>query len=204
MTVAPQVYKSMSRPLPLMVDHDLQLALFNLKMAVPVCEFLIAEHPHSVPIPSEIYMRGATGLVHLSGTHCGFLTTSIVHCAVLDIRRLLAFLRLICLKETNLLSNLDKKRWASDFDVTDIDVLPPTPSQMRDLSMKLTGKNPDGFLFAVVRYVDKGLAHFSVENRRPDLPDLLDAAKLMEEAVNVFVYDAIGMPRPTSGRVTHE
>src|SRR6266481_4716438 len=89
-----QSKNSMPKPLPLEIDQDLQLALFNLKATNPVCEFLIAELPHAVPIPSDIFMRGATGTVHASSTNCGFLTTAIVHCAVLDIRRLLAFLML--------------------------------------------------------------------------------------------------------------
>jgi hypothetical protein len=184
------------QPLPINVKVQLELTINNFKLANLVCKFLITQQANVLKIPTFVKMQGVGASVEIPAANCGFFTTPIIHGAVLDVRRTLAFLMLSIESGTGKLKTMEKNVHTDDFSLANLAISPPTTAQLENLALKITGKASVKCLRDMVVYANKGLAHFSQKDENPTLEAIADASALMLEAIFVFLYDATGTLRP--------
>jgi hypothetical protein len=182
--------------LPKRIADQMLLALDNLSFCELVCDFL-QEHGDA-PIPTKVVMHGLSRSVAIPGESCGFITTPIIHSAILDIRRILPFLGLKYNLKEGLFSAMSAPEWKDDYWIGDLGISPVTPEEIDAVSKAICGRPALGVLSEILIYSNKQLAHFSKvdldENRI--LETLKLSSRLIINAVMIFVYDSIGEARP--------
>jgi hypothetical protein len=183
----------------------LELVLESLALGRATAIFLSgAARISREPIPTEVKMTAPGNTVQISGTHCGFFTTSVLHSAMLDVRKTLAFLRLRFDKNMSAIESATKPGGKDDLFITDLGLQAPSPQVLFEMSIRVIGKPATTALVDVCRYTNKELAHFSIVRHEPDWSSIVDATGLMREAILVFVFDALSIPRPLPRLNIHE
>lgn len=173
------------------------LVLDNFSLASRIAGYLamLKVGGHSPP-STLVVMQSALGRVEIPGTSCGLFTTPVIHQACIDVRRTLAFFNLrygfkAAAIETHV-STRDNDNW----NILELGLESLVPSELTDLFIQLFGIPPDDFLKDMLIYTDKQLAHFTTTSHTPDFSSIECSSRLMTEAVLIYVYDALGIPRP--------
>lgn len=182
--------------LPRKLEHHLLQSLSNLRLASLIADLLMESHrKEKNGFPATVRFEAPGRTVEIPGTNCGFFTSPVIFCAILDVRRTLDFFRLRVEKGGDIVQ-LDGRRYPDDLYITDIGKPPLDPSRLFELGMEINGRPPGTALAEVCSYANKELAHFSKTEVSPELNSVIQSADLMREAILVFVYDALGLPRP--------
>jgi hypothetical protein len=191
--------------IPSKLEPQLVLALTNLRLASLSADFLMeCKRAGLEEMPTELHMRGPRGTVHLPSTNCGFFVTPVIHCALLDVRRTLEFFRLKWDKSSSAFVNFADRRYADDVYITDLGLPAVDPTWLLDLSMRVIGRAASSCLLEACLYTNKEMAHYSQTSSLPGLQGIVDATKVTHEAILVFVYDALSIPRPKLQPTIHE
>jgi hypothetical protein len=182
--------------IPKRIDDQMLIALDNLSFCELVCDFLQEQGNSS--IPTEVVMHGLRRSVAIPGENCGFITTPIIHSAILDIRRLLPFLGLKYHHKEGLFSAMNAPDRKDDYWIGDIGISPITPEEIDAVSKTICDRPALGVLSEILIYSNKQLAHFSKVNLDENriLDNLRLASRVMIHAVMIFVYDSAGVSRP--------
>jgi hypothetical protein len=191
--------------IPPKLESQLVLALTNLRLASLSADFLMECKRAGVEqMPTELHMSGPRGVVHLPSTNCGFFVTPVIHCALLDVRRTLEFFRLKWDRSSSAFVNFPDRKYADDIYITDLGLPAVDPSAVLELSMRVIGRTASSCLLDACSYTNKEMAHYSQTSELPGLQAIVDATKVIHEAVLVFVFDALGAPRPKLQPTIHE
>lgn len=187
------------KTLPKKLHDQLIVALTNLRLATLCTEVLFdIEHSPNRSCPTHLSMKAPSRHVSLTGTHCGPFVTPVIHSALLDVRRALEFFRLRWDRETESFAvDTDPPRYHDDFRITDLGLPPVDPSELQVLALRTIGGSPTECLFVARNYADKCLAHFTKTEKEPEFRHIIDSTKLVHEALLVFVFDALHIPRPS-------
>lgn len=180
--------------LPPRIEGQIVGALDNLSLCECVCEFL--EECSDRAIPTEVRMTGVQRTVVIPGENCGFVTTPIIHTAILDIRRLLPFMGIAYSQKEDALKAIIAPMWPDDYWIGDLGLDPVTPSQLDAVAESLCSLSAVQFLRSPLQYSNKQMAHFSKIEGLPGFEDLRNTSRLLIAAVMIFVYDALSLDRP--------
>jgi hypothetical protein len=180
--------------IPERIGGQLVLALENLNLCELVCKFLVNNNSHT--IPTEVRMTGIHGAVIIPGENCGFVTTPVIHAAILDIRRSIEFLGLRYDHGKRAMAALRAPRYSDDYRISDLGTAPVMPDEFNELAQQLCGCDAPAVLGQVIEYANKQMAHFSKAEGNPDIADLRSSCELLREAILTFVYDRLDIDRP--------
>src|SRR5882724_428525 len=107
--------------IPADFDGQLRLVLGNMNPARLISIFLRdAGMRDETEIPAEVRLRAPGQSVLIPGQNCGFFTTPILHCAVLDVRRLLQFFLVRIDDRSRQLMAVSGSRYPDDMLITDL------------------------------------------------------------------------------------
>lgn len=181
--------------IPPRIETQLLCALDNLSLCECVCEFL--GECAGTPIPTVVHMTGSKRTVVLPGENCGFVTTPIIHAAILDIRRLLPFLGIAYRQKEDDLKTMSSPKWPDDDCwVGDLGLNPIKPLELDAVAESICGSKALSILRGPILYSNKQMAHFSKTEGLPNFEDLRNASRIMIAAVMIFIYDALSIKRP--------
>ena len=188
-------------PIPKRIEDQLITALDSLGLCVEVCKFL--QECHGSNIPTQVQMIGTQRTVLIPGENSGFVTTPVIHAAILDIRRLLPFLGLGYDTKLNRI-DYNKTLRPDDYCIKDLNLDYVTPINFNTLAAEVCGMRSSMVLREPLIYLNKQVAHFSKVEMLPKFGDLIESCRLLSEAVFKFVYESLGLPRPHSHFVQRE
>jgi hypothetical protein len=133
----------------------------------------------------------------IPGENSGFVTTPVIHAAILEIRRLLPFLGLgYETKKDRIVHN--ETRRIDDYCIEDLKLDCVNPIDFDILASEVCGTRSSKVLRDPLLYFNKQVAHFSKVEILPEFSDLMASCRLLSEAVFKFVYDRLELPRPRS------
>lgn len=179
------------------IESRFQIVLDNFSLTERVVDYLCNVYAHQLPYPHvTVIMESAFGTVHLPGSNCGFFTTPVIHQALLDIRKTLAFLNLRYGYKRDALETYIDKRHGNNFNILDLNLPSVSPKELEALSMTVTGSPPNSIFKDILIYTDTQLAHFTDAPHEPDMINIFHACQLMKEAILTFIFDRAGLPRP--------
>ena len=141
-------------------------------------------------------MTGAKRTVVLTSENCGFVTTPIIHAAILDIRRLLPFLGIAYSQKDDELKTMTSPTWPDDYWIGDLGLNPIKVAELDAVTESICESKALRIMRDLLLYSNKQMAHFPKTEGLPDLEDLRHSSRVLIAAVMIFVYDALAITRP--------
>lgn len=178
------------------IANCIELMLHNFSLAWHVSDLLIEYASAALPPPqATVCLLGKGRSIEIPGQNCGFVTTPLIQMAILDCRKSLEFFGLTCESKTGSVIPIDKRR-RDDLGIEHFGLPWATKSQLIGQSSAMMTIPLEMQLVKVHHWSNKQLAHFTLSESEIKLDAIRDVCKLMIDAYQRLLFDALRRPRP--------